>query len=69
MISAVKKGKVGTLDGSMLREGGAGGGGQEKLSENQYLSKDLKEVKEEAVQTSEGVASQSEGMAGAETLR
>lgn len=50
-------------------EGGAGGGDQEKLSEIQYLSKGLKEVKEEAVQTSEGVASQSEGMARAETLR
>lgn len=69
MVSAVKKDKVGTLDGSMLREGGAGGGDQEKLSEIQYLSKGLKEVKEEAVQTSKGVASQSEGMARAETLR
>lgn len=65
----MEKDKVGTLDGSVCRKGGVGSGGQEKLSEKQYLSKNLKEMKEEAVQTSRGVASQSEGMARAKILR
>lgn len=68
MITATEKDKVGKLNGS-LREQGARGGGQEELSEKQYVSKDLKEVEEEAVQTPGGVASQSEGMGRAKILR
>ena len=69
MISAVEKDKVGTWDGSMCKERRAAGGGQEKLNVKQYLSKNQKEVKEKAMQTSRGVAPQSEGKTRAKILR